>query len=255
MINVLLVGSNGTMGKQVVSELENNQEFHLVAGVESLFKQQPATNYPIYERIKDVSNIADIVIDFSHPSLLSDILSYGMTTNTPLVLCTTGYTKKDIESMEQASKKIPIFHSANMSMGVNLLIELVKLSAAFLGEEFDIEIIEKHHNKKIDAPSGTALLLAQEINKSQNNRFNYCFGRSETEQKRNPNEIGIHAVRGGNIVGEHHILFAGEDETLTISHSAFSKKIFVKGALKAALFLIDKSNGLYTMEDLVKNKT
>lgn len=251
MINVVLVGSNGTMGREVSTEIESNKTFHLVAGVEKLGKQQPVTSYPTFECISQVPNIADVVIDFSHPSLLPSILTYGTTTKTPLVLCTTGYTEQETILIGEAAKHVAVFHSANMSMGVNLLMELITMSASFLGREFDIEIVEKHHNQKIDAPSGTALLLAEEINRSQKGRFSYNFDRSQSQTKRSEDEIGIHAVRGGSIVGEHEVIFAGQDEIISISHSAFSKKIFVNGALKAAAFVVGKEKGLYTMKELL----
>ena len=192
------------------------------------------------------------MIDFSHPSALSSLLELGKKRRLPLVLCTTGYSKAQVEELKAASKEIPIFYSRNMSLGINLLIELSKKAAQVLGKGFDIEIIEKHHNQKIDAPSGTALMLADEISTVLPEEPKYVYDRHSRRMKREKNEIGIHSIRGGTIVGEHDVLFAGHHETITRSHTAQSKEVFASGAVNAAIYLCGKPAGLYDMSDLLK---
>ncbi|MEG0664460.1 MAG: 4-hydroxy-tetrahydrodipicolinate reductase, partial [Clostridia bacterium] len=190
--------------------------------------------------------------DFSHPSTLENLLNYAIKNNVPCVISTTGYSLMQINQIENASKQIPIFFSANMSLGVCLLSELAKKAALFLGEDFDIEIVEKHHNQKIDAPSGTALMLGNEINSVCNNKYEYVYNRQSKREKRAKNEIGFAAIRGGTIVGEHDVIFAGLDEVITLSHSAYSKSIFATGSVNAAIFIKNKPAGLYKMQDILK---
>ena len=195
---------------------------------------------------------SEVIIDFSNPSLLDSILEYGKSTNTSLVIATTGYDDCQKKQIELASKECAVFFTYNYSMGVNLLASLAKKAVEVLGDGFDIEIIEKHHNQKIDAPSGTALMLADAINEEVDNRMKYEYDRHSKREKRTKNEIGIHAVRGGTFVGEHEIIFAGRDEIITLSHSARSKEIFAVGAVNAAVFMTGKERGMYDMSQLIK---
>ena len=192
-----------------------------------------------------------MLIDFSHPSVLSSLLEYGKQHHLPLVLCTTGYSKEQTEAVRAASAEIPIFSSGNMSLGINLLIELSKKAAQVLGEGFDIEIVEMHHNQKIDAPSGTALMLADAISEVEPHPMTYQYDRHSRRAKREHNEIGIHSVRGGTIVGEHEVIFAGHHEVIRLSHSAYSKEVFAAGAVNAAVFLSTQEPGMYQMSDLL----
>ena len=201
--------------------------------------------------MKDVREPIDVVIDFSHPSVLSSLLSYGMNHKVPLVLCTTGYSKEQVEELTQASQKTAIFYSRNMSLGINLMIELSKKAAMVLGESFDIEIVEKHHNQKIDAPSGTALMIADGISSVLKEKPQYVYDRHSYRKPRSKHEIGLSSIRGGTIVGEHDVIFAGRDEVLTISHSAQSKEVFAVGSVNAAVYLVGQQPGLYTMSDML----
>lgn len=249
MIKVILTGSNGTMGKKVIEVLKENNAFEIVAGVDRTFNE--TFQFKQFKTIQAVDVEADVLIDFSHYTLVSDILDYLKDTKTPGVICTTGLEDETIEKLEAYAKDVPLFKSGNMSLGINLLIDLVKKASAVLQDKYDVEIIEKHHNKKVDSPSGTAKMIADGINEEFNNAKNYTYGRKGTDTKRTKDEIGIHAIRGGTIVGEHSVIFAGNDEILEIKHSALSKNVFVEGALKAAKFLIDKEPKLYTMNDLL----
>ena len=206
----------------------------------------------MYECFASAPSGADAVIDFSHPSCFEDVTGYCKKTGTPLVLATTGLSDEQRASFDKLSEDFALFFSANMSLGVNLIASLVKKAAAILEESFDIEIIEKHHNQKIDAPSGTALMLADEIRDSLSSSPKYVYDRHSMRQKRTKNEIGIHAVRGGTIVGEHDVIFAGNDEIIEISHKAMSKEIFAVGAIKAATFVAGKKNGMYSMKNVME---
>ncbi|SHH01562.1 4-hydroxy-tetrahydrodipicolinate reductase [Tepidibacter thalassicus] len=247
MIKVIINGSLGKMGKVLTNSIYEDKNFELIAGVSKYEKEN--TNYKLYSNILDIKEKADVVIDFSNPESLKDLLTYCKNTKTPLVIATTGYNDDELNMIKEASKEIPIFHSSNMSLGINLLLKLVEITTKAL-TNFDIEIIEKHHNKKVDAPSGTALMLANEIQKVlDNTEFNYS--RCGKNAKRKENEIGIHALRGGTIVGEHSVIFAGTDEIVELNHVALSKKIFAQGSLKAAKFIVNKENGYYNMKDIV----
>ena len=195
---------------------------------------------------------ADGISDFSNPALLNELLEFAKSKKLPLVIATTGYNESQIKQIEAASKFIPIFFTFNMSLGVNLLCSLAKRAASILGDDFDIEIIEKHHNQKLDAPSGTAIMLANALNGVFNDKLKYEYDRHTKRAKRNKNEIGIHSVRGGTIVGEHDVIFAGRDEVITLSHAAHSKQVFAVGALRAAKFIATKPNGMYDMNDILK---
>jgi 4-hydroxy-tetrahydrodipicolinate reductase len=210
-----------------------------------------SAEFPIFKSASEYEGEADVIIDFSHPSVLNNLLEYAITHNTPAVIATTGLDEAQIEILHTAAKKIPIFFSANMSVGVSLLKELAQTATRVLGNSFDIEIVEKHHNQKLDAPSGTAIMLADAIAGELSEQPHYEYDRHAKREKRSKNEIGMHAVRGGTITGEHEIIFAGHDEIITLSHSARSKQIFASGAVNAALFIKNKNAGLYTMKELV----
>ena len=247
MINVLLSGACGKMGKTVSLIAENDSEVNIICGVD---KADLICDFPVFHSFDDVNIKPDVIIDFSIASALDGILKYAVSNNIPAILATTGYSSEQIEKIKEASKKIPIFFSFNMSIGVNLLCSLAKKVSGVLGDGFDIEIIEKHHNQKIDAPSGTAIMLANAINEQCDEKYRYEYDRHSKRQKRDKNEIGIHSIRGGNIVGEHDVIFAGEDEVITLSHSANSKKIFAVGAIRAAKFIVNKPSGMYDMNDV-----
>lgn len=248
MIKVIICGASGKMGGFVADACKSDGDIQVVAGVDKINLGQ---NFPIFGDFKSINTDADVIIDFSNPILLDSILEYAIKTNTAVVLATTGYSDSQIEQIKEASKKIPVFFSFNMSLGVNLICSLAKKAAAVLGDGFDIEIVEKHHNQKIDAPSGTAIMLANAVNSCFGGEKVYEYDRHSKRQKRSPKEIGIHSVRGGTIVGEHDVIFAGHDETVTISHSAQSKEVFAVGSVKAAKFLAEKPAGLYDMNSII----
>lgn len=238
------------MGQTVAEVASNHGDIEIVAGVD--LSVNPHTKFPVFNSFEMVNCLADVAIDFSNPKLLTSILDYALNSKVPLVLCTTGYSDEQISQIEEASKQIPIFKSGNMSIGISFIIETVNRALSVLGPDFDIEIVEKHHNKKIDAPSGTALMIAENINKHNGGKMVYEFERHSHLKPRGKNEIGIHSIRGGNIVGDHDVMFIGSEESITISHSAKSRNIFAEGALKAARFIKDKNLGLYGMEDMLK---
>ena len=248
MIKVIICGASGKMGGFVADACKSDGDIQVVAGVDKINLGQ---NFPIFGDFKSINTDADVIIDFSNPILLDSILEYAIKTNTAVVLATTGYSDSQIEQIKEASKKVPVFFSFNMSLGVNLICSLAKKAAAVLGDGFDIEIVEKHHNQKIDAPSGTAIMLANAVNSCFGGEKVYEYDRHSKRQKRSPKEIGIHSVRGGTIVGEHDVIFAGHDETVTISHSAQSKEVFAVGSVKAAKFLAEKPAGLYDMNSII----
>lgn len=251
MINVLISGALGRMGKKVFEAATLNENVKAVCGVD-LKEDFSLSDFPVYASFDDVKEKVDVLIDFSAPANLDKILEYVLKNNIPAVLCATGYTEEHVQKVKSASEKIAVFRSGNMSLGVNVLIDLVKKAAAALGG-FDVEIIEKHHNQKVDAPSGTALMLADAVKDVAPEKY-YTYGREGIVGKRDKNEIGIHAVRGGNIVGEHDVIFAGNFETVTISHQATDRSVFAEGAIKAAIYLHDKKFGLYNMNDVINGK-
>lgn len=238
------------MGGVFTACAQKSGDCSIVAGIDKFVRE--GLPYPVYQDVGTVDVRADVLVDFSHPSQLASLLSFGEKTGVPLVLCTTGYDEKQVETVRNAAKKIPVFYSGNMSLGINLLIELSKKAMQVLGTDFDIEIIEKHHNQKLDAPSGTALMIADSLNAQSAEGMHYVYDRHSQRRKRSSDEIGIHSVRGGTIVGEHEVIFAGPHEVITLTHSAESREIFALGALKAALFLAGKPQGLYSMADLLK---
>ena len=238
------------MGRVIQQLVAGRTDCTIAAGVD-LFADSAAA-FPAYTNIADVQEEADVIIDFSHPSLLTPILSYAAQKGgIPAVLCTTGYSAEQVEALETAAQAQPVFYSRNMSLGINLLIELSKKAAKVLGDQFDIEIIEKHHNQKIDAPSGTALMLADAIASVRDGETQYVYDRHAQRKKREKSEIGLHAVRGGTIVGEHEVVFAGNHEVITLSHSAQSKELFATGAVNAAVYMCGKGPGLYDMSDMI----
>lgn len=249
MTRIILSGAGGQMGQTVTRVASGREDCAIVGGVSK--KTPVRTEFPVFEAFSELSVEADVIIDFSNPELIEPLISYATTKNIPAVICTTGFTEAQIEKIKAASEIIPIFFSSNMSLGVNLMISLAQKAARALCPGFDIEIIEKHHNKKIDAPSGTAMMIATAMKASLKQNLEYVYDRHSYKKARNKNEIGIHSVRGGTIVGEHEIIFAGKNEILTISHKAQSKEIFAEGALNAANFILSKPPGLYSMADLL----
>lgn len=249
MINILLSGANGKMGQAVTRVAAESDSACIVAGFDINTAQ--SSTYPVYDNIDDIKEKIDVIIDFSHPSMLDNILNFAVANSIPAVICTTGLSKEQISRIEYESKNTPIFFSANMSIGVNLLIDLVCRAAKILESNFDIEIIEKHHNQKLDAPSGTALAIADALSDAVSYNPEYVYDRHSVRKKRDKQEIGLHAVRGGTIVGEHNVIFAGTDEVIEVKHSATSKEVFAVGAVRAAIFIKDMKPGLYTMKDLI----
>lgn len=250
MTKILLSGCMGRMGKtitRIVSETENAE---IVCGVDLAVGD---STYPVYSTFSEVKEEADVIIDFSHPSVFSGLLAYAKEKHLPVIFATTGLSAEQKAEMTAAASEIPVFFSANMSLGINLLIRLAKQAAVILEDKFDIEIIEKHHNRKLDAPSGTALAIADAISDSLSEKPEYVYDRHSVRKQRDKNEIGLHAIRGGTIVGEHDVLFAGPDEVITLSHSATSREVFAQGAVRAALFMSGKPNGFYSMDDLFAN--
>jgi len=251
MTDIILCGALGKMGRVVTQIVEERDDCRIVAGVDL---EKADVGFPLFTAPSSIDVDADVIIDFSHPSALSGIIEFAVGRNMPVVLATTGYSERHLSMIKRASDIIPVFFTANLSLGVNLLSELAKTAAKILGASFDIEIVEQHHNKKIDAPSGTALMLADEISTALTESPEFVYARHEKREKRKKNEIGIHAVRGGTIVGEHEIIFAGTDEVIKLSHSAGSKRIFASGAVNAAIWLSGKSDfGLYSMKDVVSD--
>lgn len=253
MTEILLSGCSGKMGHAISRCVENSFEDCVISGGIDISPIQDF-HYPVFTEFDDFTNTADVIIDFSSPNTLDSLLTYALKNKKGVVVGTTGLKENQVEKLRIASEIIPVFFSRNMSLGINLITDLAKQAAGVLGESFDIEIIEKHHNQKLDAPSGTALMLAEEINDTLDNKMVYEFDRHSKIAKRRKNEIGIHSVRGGNIVGEHEVIFAGHDEVITISHSAASKEVFAMGAVNAARFIAKKQKGLYDMKDLLKEQ-
>ena len=249
MIRVIIQGINGRMGKALCELIEQRSDCRVVGGVD-ITPQSGAV--PVAASLEELNVEADVLIDFSSPAATKAALRFCHKNALPCVICTTGLDEEAELLLAETSGKTAVFKSANMSLGINLLAELAQRAAAALGADYDIEIIEKHHHNKVDAPSGTALLLADEINKVQQQPYTYVYDRHAVRQKRSRREIGLHAVRGGSIVGEHEILFCGPDEVITLGHSAGSRCVFANGAVNAAVFLAGKAPGLYTMKDLMK---
>ncbi len=248
MTRILLSGCCGKMGRFVAETVKNRKDCEIVAGIDII--DDSTLGFPVFANYDEVDVKADVIIDFSNISLLPALLSYAEKTKTAVVLATTGLSDEQIKAVEATSKTVPVFFSYNMSLGVSLICELSKVAAKVLGTGFDVEIVEAHHNQKLDAPSGTAIMLGNAIKEEMPDAY-FEYDRHSKREKRHTNEIGIHAIRGGTIVGEHQVIFAGNDEIVTLSHSARSRAIFANGAVNAAVFLKDKDNGVYNMSDLV----
>lgn len=248
-MKLVVCGCSGCMGRMVVKAAEKNEDIEVVGGID--LEKCTEFGFPVVDSAENLTVKPDVIIDFSNPRALTSLLSYAKNNKIPLVLCTTGLDETQVEQIKENSRIIPIFFSGNMSLGINILLKLVKEAAAVLKNDFDIEIIEKHHNRKIDAPSGTAFMLADEISATLKNQVWYSYDRHSRRKPRDKNEIGIHSIRGGNIVGDHEVIFAGKNEVITLSHHAQSREIFADGAIKAARFLCDKGAGLYCMDDIL----
>lgn len=252
MTKVVICGANGKMGKTIYNCISQRDDCEVVGGID-LYTEQYA-DFPIAATPAELTVKPDVIIDYSNPASLDGLLEYCLSTGTAVVLATTGYSDEQIQKIREASQQIAVFFTFNMSLGINLLVQLAKKATSILGDRFDIEIVEKHHNQKIDAPSGTAIMLANAINETLDNSCHYVYDRHSQRKKREKNEIGMHSIRGGTIVGEHDVIFAGHDEVITLSHSASSKTVFAEGSINAAVYIADKSAGLYDMSELVVDK-
>lgn len=251
VINILMTGCNGKMGQVMTRQAADFDSINIAAGI-SREPDKFKNPYPVYKSLKEVAESIDVVIDFSNPERLPEVLQFCQSREVALVLATTGLTPEDHAMVKSASEQIPIFMSANMSLGINVLIELARTAATKLGLGFDIEILEKHHNEKKDAPSGTALMIANEINEHLDNTMDFVYDRSQKREKRRSNEIGISVIRGGTIPGEHSVYFAGKDEIVELKHTALSRDVFGIGALRAALYIASKQKGIYDMKSMLK---
>ena len=250
MTRVIMHGCNGRMGRMIASVIKETDDIEIVAGIDVY--DEGSNSFPVYKKIDDCDIEADVVIDFSTASAVDSLLDFCVSKQVPCVLCSTGLSEIQLSAVKEASKKVAILKSANMSLGINLLMKVLKQEAAKLADRgYDIEIVEKHHNQKLDAPSGTALALADSINESLDEKYEYVYDRTQRRQKRPHKEIGISAIRGGTIVGDHDVIFAGTDEVITFSHSAYSRAVFAKGAVAAAIFLNKKNPGMYDMSDVI----
>lgn len=251
MVKVIMHGCNGRMGQVISGLIAADEEVELVAGVD--VSNHISNPYPVFSSISECDVKADVIIDFASAKAVDGLLEYCVKEQVPCVLCTTGLSAEQLKKVEEVSGKVAILKSANMSLGINLLLKMLKEAARVLaGAGYDMEIVEKHHNQKLDAPSGTALALADSINEELNGEYEYVFDRSQVRQKRKEKEIGISAVRGGTIVGDHDVIFAGMDEVITFSHTAYSRSVFGKGAIQAAKFLKGKEAGMYDMSHVVE---
>ncbi len=249
MLNILLSGANGAMGQMLQSLIRDTENCQVIAGFDR--NANDDLDFKVYSDLSTCHEAIDVIIDFSHFKAFPQILKFADDRAIPIVVATTGLSAEDLKTIDDASKRIPIFKTANLSLGINLLAKALQDMVVSLEDGFDIEIIEKHHHKKIDAPSGTALLLADAINEKLTKPKTYRYGRQGRDAKRSEDEMGIHAIRGGTIPGEHSVIFAGDDEIIEIKHSALSKKVFAQGALKAARYLVDQKPGLYDMSMLI----
>lgn len=251
MTKVIMNGCNGHMGIVISQLCEQDENIEIVAGVDINTEQK--FGYPVFADLASCDIAADAMIDFSHVSCVDALLEYSVEKQIPVVLCTTGLSEEQLQKVTEASEKVAVLKSANMSLGINMLMDLLQKAARTLAPAgFDMEIVEKHHNQKLDAPSGTALALADSINEALEDQYSYKYDRSQERKKREKYEIGIQAVRGGNIVGEHEVIFAGTDEVITFQHTAYSKAVFGKGAIEAAKYLAGKPAGYYTMADVIQ---
>lgn len=250
MVRLIMHGCNGAMGRTITGMVKEIEDMEIVAGID--LNVTAENGYPVFPSLDACTVEADVIVDFASAKAVDGLLDYCGRKRMPVVLCTTGLTEAQLAKAKEVSGQTALLRSANMSLGVNTLLKLVQDAARVLASAgFDIEIVEKHHNQKVDAPSGTALALAESINEAMDNRYHYQYDRTAVRAKRDPMEIGIQSVRGGSIVGEHDVIFAGKDEVVTFSHTAYSKAIFAKGALEAARFLAGRQPGFYTMADVI----
>ena len=249
MLKIALSGCCGRMGHVINDIVSGREGMEIVAGFDINTVQY--ADFPIFADPFEFTGECDVIIDFSNAASTERLLDYCEQHGTPVVICSTGHSAAQLDRIRAASAKIAVFRSGNMSLGINLMSELLKQSAAVLGDKYDVEIIEKHHNQKVDAPSGTALALADAVNESLGNEYHYKYDRTAERVKRDKKEIGIQAIRGGSIVGEHDVIFAGQDEVVTFQHTAYSKAIFAKGAVQGAKFLAGKAPGMYDMADVI----
>lgn len=251
MVRAIMHGCNGRMGQVVSGLVKDDDGIEFVAGVDSY--TGGTNDYPVFESIDKCDVEADVIIDFSNASAVDGLLNYCVEKQVPVVLCSTGLSEEQLQRVEEASEKVAVLKSANMSLGINLLLKLLQSATKVLAPAgFDIELVEKHHNQKLDAPSGTAIALADSINESMDNAYEYVYDRSQVRKKRDAKEIGISAVRGGTIVGEHEVIYAGTDEVIEFKHTAYSRTVFGKGAVEAAKFLAGKEAGRYDMSDVIQ---
>ena len=250
MVKIIMHGCNGKMGQVITGIVAADKDAEIVAGIDIVDNRR--NPYPVFTNIDDCNVEADVIIDFASAKAIDKLLDYVETRKIPVVLCTTGLSEEQLARVEEVSKKVAVLKSANMSLGINTLFKVLKSVSPLLAEAgFDIEIVEKHHHFKVDAPSGTALALGDAINESLPEKYEYKFDRSQDRIPRPKNEIGFSSVRGGTIVGEHDVIFAGEDEVITFSHTAYSKSVFAKGAVEAAKFLKGQPAGHYTMKEVI----
>ena len=251
MVRAIMHGCNGKMGRVITGLIRDDDAIEIVAGIDTY--TGTANDYPVFESIEACDVEADVVIDFSNASAVDHLLDYCAKKKLPVVLCTTGLSEEQLRKVEETAEQTAVLKSANMSLGINLLLKLLQNAAKVLGPAgFDIELVERHHNQKVDAPSGTALALADSVNEALDNQYTYVFDRSQVRQKRGEKEIGISAVRGGTIVGDHEVIFAGADEVIEFKHTAYSQAVFGKGAVEAAKFLAGKKAGKYDMSDVIQ---
>ena len=250
MTKIIMLGCNGRMGQMITDMVKQDDECTIVAGIDIVDNRD--NGYPVYTKLADCDVEADAIIDFTSATDFESRMDYAVDKQIPIIECSTGLSEEQMDYLKKASEKVAVLKSANMSLGINLLMKLLKEAAVKLaGDGFDVEIVEKHHNQKLDAPSGTALALADSINEAMDDRYEYIYDRSQVRQKRDKKELGISAVRGGTIVGEHEVIFAGTDEVITFKHTAYSRAVFAKGSITAAKYLKGKAAGLYDMPDVL----
>ncbi len=250
MIRAIMHGCNGHMGQVITGLAAEDAELEIVAGID--LSDHIKNTYPVFSSLEDCDAEADVIIDFCSAKAIDGLLGYMVKRNLPAVICTTGLSEEQVRKVREASGSVAVLKSANMSLGINMLLKLLKEAALTLAPAgFDMEIVERHHNQKVDAPSGTALALADSMNDALDHAYSYKYDRSKERAKREKQEIGISAVRGGNIVGEHEVIFAGTDEVIEFKHTAYSKAVFAKGAIEAAKFLAGKAPGFYDMSDVI----
>ena len=250
MTKIIMLGCNGRMGQMITDMVKQDDECTIVAGIDIVDNRD--NGYPVYTKLADCDVEADAIIDFTSATDFESRMDYAVDKQIPIIECSTGLSEEQMDYLKKASEKVAVLKSANMSLGNNLLMKLLKEAAVKLaGDGFDVEIVEKHHNQKLDAPSGTALALADSINEAMDDRYEYIYDRSQVRQKRDKKELGISAVRGGTIVGELEVIFAGTDEVITFKHTAYSRAVFAKGSITAAKYLKGKAAGLYDMSDVL----